>query len=457
MGLPSLSLLVGFLSLPHSQITAPVLQNEQGTPVVREPMHQSLVAELEAHSSEGFRRLVENGRVNRCQSVDHWSVSDPASCYTWIMSQQSWHWIMRNTGSMTASPDFQLQRLYFTWAESDPKAALEAVANARIDANMGCGEVLWHLLQIDPMGTLPLYAEYGNRGRGGMRSGHLTWVRGDLLKLIEAIAALPAQGPRSWLLCEALEGFAKQDPAAALRWMEQQPIQDRNTFSSTIKGWATRDSSAALAYLTTQATDRERRWAAREVVEILSQKSPIQAWQAALDLHETGSVGVIALREWRNRDSLGAAEAVAALPNPQERDRVWAGMATTGWTHQDLDLWTVFMPVPQREKFLQEVMNHWSVNDLAAINEFLATAPEEQVTPELIKAAADHWHDQRSSSAAIQWAANLPEPYRESAMEGVLEKAYNTPDPIKEALKNISDPNLKAMALKALGSKAPAE
>ena len=114
-----------------------------------------------------------------------------------------------------------------------------------------------------------------------------------------------------------------------------------------------------------------------------------------------------------------------------------------------------FMPAPLRERFLQEVTNNWARNNFPAINEFLATAPVEQITPEVIKAAARHWSGHQPNKASIEWAANLPEAYRSTAMFEVLDHVYNTPDPVKEALKNITDPVLKEMAIKALGPKAP--
>ena len=92
------------------------------------PSKRSLASELESGTNEGFRQLMGSGRVNQSQMLEHWMEADPADCFAWIIQQTRWRVNPLDAAQGIMLPDRFFQRLYYSWADRDPRAALAALA-----------------------------------------------------------------------------------------------------------------------------------------------------------------------------------------------------------------------------------------------------------------------------------------------------------------------------------------
>jgi hypothetical protein len=417
----------------------------------------SLTSALEARSSEGYRRLMDNGRINHNQRLEEWAVTHPAACHAWIMAQDRWHPISINTGSMFWGSDRLLSSLYFAWADRDPRAALEGIGAAKIYANMGQFEILWHLLQKDTLATIPLFHEYAKNQPGYSRSGEVNWAKGDLPAIAQAIVGIPKKW-KDVLLPQALSAWASSDPAAALAWLQNEPEPPRDAFSNLISGWAQKDAAGALTYLR-QASALEQRQGATPVVSAIGKQDKAAAWQIAMEFQAVETAGVSLLHDWKRAAPIAAAAAVAAVEDPQVRERIWSQLAgSTDWRPAEAAAWSVTMDLSARQDFMTKIVKRWSRDKLNQVTDYLNEAPPEMITPELMNASVEHWslnsRSAKGNAAAVTWAMALPETHQRQAIASIFHKISTSIDPkeLQASIEAVADPTLREVALKSLSA-----
>lgn len=412
----------------------------------------SLVAEVEQRSSEAFRRLMENGRINQSNALEIWAEADPAACHAWIMKQPHWHPIALNTGSWSYQADPLLGKLYIAWADRDPRAALIAIRDAPINANMGVCGILWYRLKLDPMGTIPLFAEFGGDA-SRMSFGNREWVKGNPLELLEQIIRLPESHNKEYLFAHAVGALAERDPASAFSWIAKEARPGGNSMEELFAGWARQNSAEALEYLRTKATANERLKGASPVIMEITKTDPSRAWEIAQELNVPTTAGRSVLSAWKSQDCEAAANAVAAIQDPQKREQLWSAMATySSWKQPDIEIWLSRLPPDEQKDFLGLTMRRWAGERFSEAFDFVSKVPAQMLSKETVEAIAREAVWKSPIEQCLSWITSLPEPFQDKAVTIIFHGASHRKNlsQIEAARSQLPTESLKKLAGEAM-------
>jgi hypothetical protein len=266
------------------------------------------------------------------------------------------------------------------------------------------------LLESMTPDNVMLVMEAMKEGKAGGDQWHLflyAWGAMDGAGAIEHAATL--EGDRKTrFLAEALTGWASKDPTAAMAWLSTQEEGDaKNRYQwSLVGGLADHDIGMATDY-----------------VYQLSNQGNKEA---------TGYLETVASEELRKNGTAGATLWAERLPDGALKGAALDRIAGT-YVHENPEAaaaWAAqFATADYGSRVIEEVGDEWAERDPKASVAWLETLPEGAGRSEGTYSAFREW-TQRDSMAASQYLAALPEgPSKDSAVSGFARTlAYEDPE-----------------------------
>ncbi|MES2997310.1 MAG: hypothetical protein V4733_10930 [Verrucomicrobiota bacterium] len=189
--------------------------------------------------------------------ADSWAEHDPAAAAKWVGAQ-----------SATDARDAALEGLLFTWGSTEPKAALDFIANFKGDAQAlsilrTAAYAGW--AKSDPVAAATGSME-ASRNLGEPRMFGVTMANWATVDLAASSTWLLNEAPvgaeRSTAFNRLAKVFAQQAPDAGIEWLAKIPDADRPAAATAFAAdWASVDPAASA------------NWAAKQPAELLGKKA----------------------------------------------------------------------------------------------------------------------------------------------------------------------------------------
>ena len=214
------------------------------------------------------------------------------------------------------------------------------------------------------------------------------WIQDPLIKASAWIQnPLMMEGAPLWY---AVAGYARNDPFAAVRWIQQLPEE---MFGNTPKGdinhqcmFRTPSWIQQMPDGTPEKVERYRQFLLRFALEEWAQKDPLAAVQWAKQLPpntENDAILFRSIQDWALDDPIAASPWAQQLP-PEGRDRVLP-IIVSGWVEKDPQAvlqWVQQIPAGElHDKALAYAIKSWSQIDPASAKAWV----EQSSLPEPIK------------------------------------------------------------------------
>jgi len=279
--------------------------------------------------------------------------------------------------------------------------------------------------------------------------------------LVEVVSQLPADALPAWQktksLNSALSKWSEVEPAAAAKFLDQYPTQDREFYGARMtiaQNWAASDPAAALAWAAAQGDGREARIAMAGVIGGWWDADP-RAAEAYVAEHadKLGIEPVMRIasqlykqdpqraKEWAN--SLSTAEA-RRMANTN------IAMEMSNSDPKAAGEFAATLPDDVRGRTLEGVISRWARNDSRAVGEWInglngAVRDEAVGTFSSVVAAKD-------PAAALTWAATVSDPTKRSTTVDRLVSGWmrRSPNDAKAWIQNSTLPDPEKTRLLAL-------
>ncbi len=352
--------------------------------------------------------------------AEKWAAEDPAGFYHWLVSRGE------------ASPS-ALSLLFRSWIKKDADAAFTALFD--LPGDYGREELLGDmagLLVNEPEGLQKLFPwlpriEETLNGYG-YPDGR--WLEQGLPEKIAALLEKSASGNGiSGAMFELLaKKWTKQDTAAALAWAKGlKGAAGASAMNGVISTWAELDPTAALKFLSTEATTGQL-WNAFAPLKELAKTDPVKAltwWEEHWGAPDPNCVGHI-FGEWMAKDRMKPLEYVQQMVDPILRGHclaAWAGHAEPG---EILSVLATLPAGPARQEFFKKAVQrleipHGTIGEpvAKAVRSLLENRTELglpiTVLPSLVRRLTSN-----DAPGTFQWSLGLPEAVRQDAAESVV-------------------------------------
>ncbi len=236
--------------------------------------------------------------------------------------------------------------------------------------------------------------------------------------------AIPGMRLSNRAVNQALEGWGKSDPAAAIAWWNSpenyaaQRVR-QNRLESILEGYVATDPFSAFQFAVglgegTLEEQRTKREALRTVVETMVESGNLDSallWATDMEPGE-GQTAALAeiMQEWAEYDPDGASAYLEQLAGRDDFDEVRNSMIRT-WAESDPEqasayLTTLDVDDPNRGRLSAMLVYQWSRYDLTGPAEWLNTQP---ASPELDRAVATLTYRAASDdpASAMSWAESI--------------------------------------------------
>lgn len=188
--------------------------------------------------------------------------------------------------------------------------------------------------------------------------------------------ALPAS-QKARLLNSAVSKWSEVDPAAAAKFLDENPPHDREFFGARVtiaQNWAATDPAAALAWVQAQGDARETRVTMSGVIRGWWENDPrsAEAYVAA-HLDSLGLETVMGITtELYRLDPARAKDWANSLPLEARRNAdSFIGMQMVDADPKAASEWAASLPGEVRTRTLESVISKWARNDLQAAGQWI--------------------------------------------------------------------------------------
>ncbi len=213
---------------------------------------------------------------------------------------------------------------------------------------------------------------------------------------------------------KAFAEWARRDPTAAGAWLQDRPLAQQQTFWRRLTHeFAKVDPVAAQAWFLSTPPSSEREQAGVSLVAAWAKQDPHAALEWLQDHLESGRLKAFeaVARELANRGVDETRQLLDAMPPGAARDGV-VGVAVQTWAVKDAKAavaWTLSLPPddPGRQRALRLVGSRWVVADLEGAAAYARENADREETRSLLGSVMRGYQD-RNLGAGVAWAATLP-------------------------------------------------
>ncbi|MCY4011237.1 MAG: hypothetical protein OXG82_00835 [Gammaproteobacteria bacterium] len=350
-------------------------------------------------------------------------------------------------------------------ALDDPVAAWsEAVATHGSQPDAAGREALWRIAQrwadSDPRAAVAAVAQlpHSTQRRSWLSTLIKHWARLDLAAATAWAEALPGTPERSGLLADAAAVIAEDTPVDAIAFAETLTGNARQrAIRAALNAWAEQDPSAAMAALD-ELGDRTAhvRWQ-REIVSEWARQDVDAAWEWALSQPPSrvrSNLLSIPLGSIAQTDPL---EAMALADSLRGRERSEAMMMALGtWASNDARAaanWTARaddVEPGERDGYLRNVLGVWAREDPLAA---LAWVEASDLSSGPAVSAVAGQYARRSPRQAMNWVLSQPVGIQRQAIAGVVRAwARDAPQAAARAVGRIRNDEVRAAGQETLAS-----
>ena len=239
--------------------------------------------------------------------------------------------------------------------------------------------------------------------------------------LVEVVSQLPSDALPAWQktksLNSALSKWSELEPAAAAKFLDQLPTQDREFFGARMmiaQNWAAADPVAALAWAAAQGDGREGRISMSGVIAGWWETDPRAAEAYVVEHADTlGMQPVMQIAsQIYKQDPQRAKDWANSLPTVETR-RMAATNIAMQMSNSDpkaASEWAVTLPDEVRGRTLEGVISRWARNDSRAVGEWINRL-DGAVRDEAVSAFSSALAA-RDPATALTWATTVSDPNR---------------------------------------------
>jgi hypothetical protein len=299
-----------------------------------------------------------------------------------------------------------------SYGRTDPDAALAWAQSLNPPAPNVVANVLSGLAREDPDRAIDLYIDLldNNPNRPGVGVGFMPFLAGTALdgantaKLADRLLATPNRGQA---LQMTIQQWTQRQPHEAIRWLVANGnTVPRSAFGQAASQLARNDPAAAIAYVDTVPSNMRATWLS-SVADGYSQRDPRSAanWIAQYQ----GQAGYDA--------AVAAIAGRTAATDPVAAARLFDSINVA--------------EAPDAPQTSQRIANAWTQRDVRTAAGWAAAIPDEQARAAAVGAVAAQWVE-RDPAATRSWTLGLPSgAARDSALTAVLGRtAGSTIDPV---------------------------
>ena len=279
--------------------------------------------------------------------------------------------------------------------------------------------------------------------------------------IVEVVSQLPADALPAWQktksINSALSKWSEVEPAAAAKFLDQLPTQDREFLGARMmiaQNWAAADPAAALAWAAALGEGREGRISMSGVIMGWWDTDP-RAAEAYVAEHadKLGIQPVMQIAsQLYKQDPQRAKEWANSLPTAETRR-----MATTNIAMQMSESdpkaageWAATLPDEVRGRTMEGVISRWARNDSAAVGEWI-NGLNGAVRDEAVSAFSSILAS-RDPATALTWATTVSDPTRRNTTVDRLVTSWmrRSPNDAKAWIQNSTLPDPEKIRLLAL-------
>ena len=248
--------------------------------------------------------------------------------------------------------------------------------------------------------------------------------------LVEVISQLPADAVPAWQktksLNSALSKWSEVEPAAAAKFLEQFPAQEREFLGARMmiaQNWAASDPAAALAWAAAQGDGREGRISMSGVITGWWEADPRAAEAYVVEHADTLGMPPLMqiVSQMFRQDPERAKQFANSLPTVELRRTALSNLAMQMSFNDPkaAGQWAATLPEDVRGRALENVVLRWARNDSRAAGEWI-NGLNGAVRDEAVSAFSSSL-GASDPAAALTWATTLSDPARRNtAVERVL-------------------------------------
>ena len=350
-------------------------------------------------------------------------------------------------------------------ALDDPVAAWnEAVATHGPQPDATGREALWRIAQrwadSDPRAAVAAVAQlpHSTQRRSWLSTLIKHWARLDLAAATAWTEALPGTPERSGWLADVAAVIAEDAPVDAIAFAETLTGNARRrAIRAALNAWAEQDPSAAVAALD-EVGDRAAHWRwQRDIVSEWTRQDVDAAWEWALSQPPSrvrSNLLYIPLGAIAQTDPLVAIGLAKSLRGHERRGAMmmtlgtWASndaRAAANWTARADDL-----DPGERDGYLRNVLGGWAREDASAA---LAWVEASNLSSGPAVSAVAGQYARRSPRQAMNWVLSQPLGIQRQAIADVIRAwARDAPQAASRALGRIRDEQVRTAGQEALAS-----
>lgn len=242
--------------------------------------------------------------------------------------------------------------------------------------------------------------------------------------LVEVISQLPADALPAWQktksLTSALTKWSEVEPAAAAKFLDEFPAQEREYLGARMmiaQNWAASDPAAALAWAAAQGDGREGKISMSGVISGWWDADPRAAEAYVVEHADTlGTQPLMQIiSQMYRQDPERAKQFANNLPTVEMR-RTAASNIAMQMSFNDpkaASQWAATLPDDVRGRTLESVVSRWARNDSRAAGEWI-NGLNGAVRDEAVTAFSSSL-GMSDPAAALTWATTLSDPTRRNA------------------------------------------
>jgi hypothetical protein len=248
--------------------------------------------------------------------------------------------------------------------------------------------------------------------------------------LVEVLSQLPADAVPEWQrsksLNSALTKWSEVEPAAAAKFLDQIPAQDRESLGARMmiaQNWAASDPAAALAWAAAQGDGREGRISMSGVIAGWWDADPRAAEAYVVEHADTLGIQPVMqiVSQLYRQDPERAKEWASSLPTAETRRMAITNIAMqmSNTDPKGASQWVATLPEEVRGRALDGVISRWARNDSHAVGEWI-NGLNGAIRDDAVSAFSTALVASDPASA-LTWATTVSDPTRrDTTMERVL-------------------------------------
>jgi hypothetical protein len=341
---------------------------------------------------------------------DNWAETDPAAAALAALTVDS-----------AANRRSALKIVGQEWAESDPEAALAWIKTAQLSSfereNMRAS-ALKGFGKRDPAAALELLSTLDAATRAKHLPGTVQALAGkDPAAALKWIRDEPPGYAKNRAVEQAIGSLANQVPDETLALAREFPELAGNVLGSAFGNLARNDLPGALEKLKEWEGTDHYNDALQNVASAYTSQDPDSALKWAMELPDDQKSNILrsVIGNIANDDPLQAASHLDKFSSPENQSSYDSavGSIASSWARRDpvaAAEWLQSMPESNgRTSGLQQVANRWAQADPVSASEWIATLPQGETRDSAATALINHIQND-DPEMAIAWSENLTNP-----------------------------------------------